>query len=40
MLGVERGGTSMVAGVVRAMGINLGDHAGRNHEDPNFLKDD
>ena len=40
VLGVERGGTSMVAGVLRAMGINLGDKAGRNHEDPKFLSDD
>jgi len=40
IIGVERGGTSMVAGVIRALGVNLGEHAGRNHEDPNFQKDD
>jgi len=40
IVGVERGGTSMVAAVVRALGINLGDRAGHNHEDPKFLTDD
>lgn len=40
VLGVERGGTSMVAGVLRGMGINLGDRAGLNHEDPKFISDD
>ena len=40
VLGVERGGTSMVAGVIRAMGINMGDFAGHNHEDPSFLTED
>ncbi len=40
VLGVERGGTSMVAGVVRALGIDLGRRAGLNHEDPRFLNDD
>lgn len=40
VLGVERGGTSMVAGMIRALGIDLGEKAGRNHEDPKFLKDD
>lgn len=40
VLGVERGGTSMVAGVLRGMGINLGDRAGLNHEDPKFIPDD
>ena len=40
VLGVERGGTSMVAGVIRALGFNLGEQAGRNHEDPRFLTDD
>jgi len=39
VLGVERGGTSMVAGVLRAMDINFGDEAGRNHEDRRFLSD-
>ena len=37
--GVERGGTSMVAGVCRALGVNFGDKAGLNHEDPAFLKE-
>lgn len=38
--GVPRGGTSMVAGTVREMGINLGDRLGINHEDPAFLPQD
>lgn len=40
VLGVERGGTSMVAGVLRALGVDLGRRAGLNHEDPQFLRDD
>jgi len=40
VLGVERGGTSMAAGVLRALGVNMGDRAGLNHEDPKFLVDD
>lgn len=40
VLGVERGGTSMVAGVIRAMGISMGERAGLNHEDPLFLTED
>lgn len=40
VLGVERGGTSMVAGMIRALGVDLGERAGRNHEDPKFLTDD
>lgn len=40
VLGVERGGTSMAAGLVRAMGINMGQRAGLNHEDPLFLTDE
>lgn len=40
ILGVERGGTSMVAGMVRALGVDLGERAGRNHEDPRFLSED
>ena len=40
ILGVERGGTSMVAGVIRALGVDLGKAAGLNHEDPWFLSDD
>ena len=35
--GVARGGTSMVAGVVRELGIDLGANLGPNHEDPQFL---
>ncbi len=37
VLGVERGGTSMVAGVLRALGVEMGERAGLNHEDPKFL---
>lgn len=40
VLGVERGGTSMGAAVIRAIGINMGDSAGLNHEDPGFLSED
>lgn len=40
VLGVERGGTSMVAGMIRALGVDMGERAGRNHEDPKFLTDD
>ncbi len=40
VLGVERGGTSMVAGMIRALGVDMGERAGRNHEDPSFLTDD
>lgn len=40
VLGVERGGTSMAAGVLRALGISMGARAGLNHEDPGFLRDD
>jgi hypothetical protein len=40
VLGVERGGTSMVAGILRGLGVNMGDRAGFNHEDPQFLTDD
>lgn len=40
VLGVERGGTSMVAGVIRALGVNMGERAGRNHENAAFLSDD
>lgn len=39
VLGVQRGGTSMVAGVLRALGIDMGP-AGFNHEDRRFLTDD
>ena len=37
VVGVQRGGTSMVAGVMRELGINLGTNLGSNHEDPEFL---
>ncbi len=40
VLGVERGGTSMVAGMLRALGVNMGERVGFNHEDPRFLADD
>ncbi|MCK8463996.1 hypothetical protein MUY35_09055 [Aliiroseovarius sp. S1339] len=40
ILGVERGGTSMVAGVIRALGVDLGRSLGHNHEDPRFLSED
>lgn len=40
VLGVERGGTSMVAGVIRALGINMGRRAGLNHEDPRFMAEE
>ncbi|MEL6617684.1 MAG: hypothetical protein AAFP16_02325 [Pseudomonadota bacterium] len=40
VLGVERGGTSMAAGVLRAIGVPMGPTAGLNHEDPLFLRDD
>ena len=38
--GIERGGTSMVAGICRALGVDFSDRAGLNHEDPAFLRDD
>jgi hypothetical protein len=40
IVGVQRGGTSMVAGVARELGINLGKNLGNNHEDPEFLSKD
>jgi hypothetical protein len=40
ILGLPRGGTSMVAGVVRELGIDLGPRLGVNHEDPHFLPTD
>ncbi|MDS9467716.1 hypothetical protein RGQ15_09075 [Paracoccus sp. MBLB3053] len=40
VLGVERGGTSMVSGVIRALGVCMGKSAGLNHEDPSFLTND
>lgn len=41
VLGVERGGTSMVAAIMRALGLDMGnDRCGLNHEDPWFLTED
>lgn len=40
VLGVERGGTSMAAGIVRALGVDMGQRAGLNHEDPRFITDE
>jgi hypothetical protein len=40
VLGVERGGTSMVAGVLRALGVDLGKRVGLNHEDARFITTD
>jgi|SRR5665213_1451040 len=40
VLGVERGGTSMAAGMLRALGIDLGKRVGLNHEDPRFITTD
>ncbi len=40
IVGVQRGGTSMVAGAVRELGVNLGKNLGNNHEDPLFLPKD
>jgi hypothetical protein len=36
VMGVNRGGTSMVAGAVRGFGIFLGDNLPVNNEDPDF----
>jgi hypothetical protein len=33
VLGIARGGTSMVAGVLRGLGVNMGEDLGFNHED-------
>lgn len=40
IVGVQRGGTSMAAGVARELGVNLGKNLGNNHEDPEFLSKD
>ena len=40
IVGVERGGTSMVAGVIRSFGIYGGKRLGRNHEYPAFITND
>lgn len=37
VVGVQRGGTSMPAGVIRELGIPMGKNLGSNHEDPEFL---
>jgi len=39
VVGVERGGTSMVAGVLRSLGVCMGTRTGRNHENPAFQFD-
>lgn len=36
-IGLERGGTSPVAGVARALGLNLGKSLDNNNEDPDFV---
>lgn len=38
--GLVRGGTSMVAGVLRGFGLDLGAGLPDNHEDPNFVTQD
>lgn len=40
IIGAQRGGTSMVAGVARELGVNLGRNLGNNHEDPEFITED
>ena len=40
VLGVERGGTSMAAGIIRALGVDMGQRAGLNHEDPRFITEE
>ena len=40
IIGIQRGGTSMVAGVARELGVNLGKNLGVNHEDPAFVTKD
>ena len=40
VLGSPRGGTSMIAGLLREFGIFMGDGLGKNHEDPKFLGND
>lgn len=40
VLGVARSGTSMVTGVLRELGIFMGDVQADNHEDPLFLTDE
>ncbi|MFC3051678.1 sulfotransferase family protein [Kordiimonas pumila] len=40
IMGAPRGGTSMVAGAFRELGVDLGSRLGENHEDPKFLTKD
>lgn len=40
IMGAPRGGTSMVAGSFRELGVDLGVSLGENHEDPQFLTKD
>lgn len=40
VLGSSRGGTSMVAGTLRLLGLDLGKDLGKEHEDPEFLTHD
>lgn len=37
VIGVVRGGTSMVSGLLRGMGVFMGDDLDNNHEDPIFV---
>lgn len=37
VFGVERGGTSPIAGIVRGLGIYMGDNLEQNNEDPLFV---
>lgn len=39
VLGAPRGGTSMVTGALRALGVFMGNNLGHQHEDPVFRKD-
>jgi len=39
VLGAPRGGTSMVTGALRALGVFMGKNLGHQHEDPIFRKD-
>jgi hypothetical protein len=40
VIGVQRGGTSLVAGVIRELGLPMGKNLGINHEDSAFLPTD
>lgn len=40
VIGLARGGTSAVAGVLREIGLPMGSNLGANHEDPEFLSKD